>query len=230
MTPFQAFRFLALFLALLLANAFSWVPVTKAQTAEDSVPLLSLEEGKALTDWAAGQLALLEAAPSEGSDALVGDVARLRALYHMTVNEKDRLDEARELAMALRTNPALSGTLSVTVEALGGALEVVRAKHSRWPPNKLNYLESGISVLDQLVQKNPDNVEVRYLRLMSCYYLPFFVSRGDSVAEDFRVLTDLLPRGPGTMPPALYRGAVGFVLAKGDLNEEDRGRLQEIVN
>jgi hypothetical protein len=112
------------------------------------------------------------------------------------------------------------------VNALAGALEVVRAKHSRWPPNKLKYLRRGVSALDRLVAEAPDDAVVRYLRLVSCFYLPFFLERDQSVKEDLRVLTELLPKGSGGFSGPVYSAVIRFVLENGDPAREEQMRLE----
>jgi hypothetical protein len=116
-----------------------------------------------------------------------------------------------------------------SAEALRGALEVVRAKHSNWPPNKLKYLRSGAGILDEVVERNPDNPEVRYLRLVSFFYLPSLLRRDDSVEEDFRALIGLLPKGPGPLPPLLHQQVTLFVLENGEVKSEDRTTLEGLL-
>jgi hypothetical protein len=208
--------------------ALVWPSLLHGQDRNEESRVLAEEEVEAIQSWANRRLSALGESSGEGADIPL-QVSRLRALYYLTLAEKDRLDEARALARSLSRDPDLPASLRPSVEALGGALEVVRAKHSRWPPNKLKYLNSGVSALDSLVAMEPANVEVRYLRLMSCYYLPFFVSRDDSVKEDFRALSRLLPLGGGPMPDVLYENAIRFVLENGELEEAAEKRLQETL-
>jgi hypothetical protein len=151
------------------------------------------------------------------------ETERLWALYFLSVEEGDW--EARALALqdslARRTLPEHR-----QVAALGGALEVVRAKHSRWPPNKLKYLNAGLEVLDSLTAEAPDDPVVRYLRLVSTYYLPFFVDRDDTVREDLAALVRLLPDRPDAFSPPVYGAVIRFVLANGSPGPEQRQRLE----
>jgi hypothetical protein len=106
---------------------------------------------------------------------------------------------------------------------------VVKAKHARWPPRKLQYLRTGVERLDALVEANPNVPDVRYLRLVSCYYLPFFLKREESVEADFRALIAELPKGSSLIPPAIYRGIIQFVLDNGEMTQAERARLEEAL-
>src|SRR5215217_8461973 len=69
--------------------------------------------------------------------------------------------------------------------AYAGALEVVEARHGFWPRERMDPLKRGLPLLDSATAREPGNSEIRYLRLTSCYYLPFFLGRKGSVKEDF---------------------------------------------
>ena len=106
---------------------------------------------------------------------------------------------------------------------------MVRAKHARWPPNKLKHLQGGARILDSLVARKPDNLEVRYLRLASYVFLPFFLRRDDSVAADLQTLAAHLPEYPGAFSPLVYQAVVRFVLENGALEGEERTRLENLL-
>jgi hypothetical protein len=182
-------------------------------------------EREALQDWARQRLEELESG-SEG--AFPGlphslETERLWALYLLSVGEKAWEKPARALADTL-VGAELPEALHVN--ALAGALEVVRAKHSRWPPNKLKYFRRGVSALDRLVEEAPDDSVVRYLRLVSCFYLPFFLERDQSVKEDLRVLTEVLPKGRGGFSVPVYHAVIRFVLENGDPDPGEQTRLE----
>jgi hypothetical protein len=117
----------------------------------------------------------------------------------------------------------------MVVRALEGALEVIRAKHARWPPNKLKHLKAGVSVLDSLVAVAPGSPQVRYLRLASCYSLPFFLSRDKSVKEDLAFLAAYLPDQDGAFSPPVHRLVLEFVLGANSLDPDQRLRIEEAL-
>lgn len=183
-------------------------------------------EKDALRRWALQRLQEVE----PGSDRKPSDLPhhpdleRLWALYFLSVEEKEWEKPAVALADSLARNPLPE---DLHVHALGGAIEVVRAKNSRWPPNKLKHLRQGLSVLDRLVEEEPRDPAVRYLRLVSCYYLPFFLEREESVKEDFAVLASVLPDRGDAFSPQVRHAVLRFVLDKGEVGEPDRTRLEK---
>nr|HOX53239.1 hypothetical protein [Fibrobacteria bacterium] len=106
----------------------------------------------------------------------------------------------------------------------------VAAKHALWPPRKLEHLERAAPLLDSAVARSPNHPEIRYLRLMSCYYLPFFFGRKASVEEDFRALARLLPGWTGGLDEGLRAEVARFILGNFDgLTAEDRLRLSPLA-
>jgi hypothetical protein len=75
------------------------------------------------------------------------------------------------------------------------------------------------------VGDEPRDVEIRYLRLTSCYYLPFFLGRKFSVKEDFRMLAEQLPLQAERFPARWVFAIADFVLKKGDPDPAQRAAL-----
>lgn len=131
------------------------------------------------------------------------------------------LAEVERLRLAAR-DPHVEATLT----AYSGAFTVLRAKHGIWPPDRVRHIRQGLAVLDSVVAANPRHAEARYLRLMSCYYLPRILGRGWSVRDDFAALARLLPSVRGDYPPDLYQAIVRFVMEHGQPSPEQRAALQ----
>jgi hypothetical protein len=188
-----------------------------------------LEAQTSLSTWA--QLRLEELTPSDvqGEQDLWERLERIRAMYFLSVEEGKWVDLTKDSLSAIQGGIPSESEEEVTFEGYRGALEVVRAKHARWPPNKLKHLQGGARILDSLVARKPDNLEVRYLRLASYLFLPFFLRRDDSVAADFHTLTAGLPEHPEAFSPPVYQAVVRFVLENGTLEVEERTRLESLL-
>jgi hypothetical protein len=163
-------------------------------------------------------------ARAHGQDPL----QRVRQLYWSAIHDESAI--ARGMR-ALRDARAAGGVragsgLDAALTAYGGALATLRAKHGSWPPARLRHLREGLAVMDAVVAAHPDHPEVRYLRLMSCYYLPGVLGRGASVREDFAVLARLLPGARGEYPPELYAAIARFVLRHGNPAAGERRALE----
>ena len=186
--------------------------------------------GEALSDWAMAQLDISRAAAPGRSRTLQDRLEEVRAMYFLSVDEGDWVDRGKDSLAVLRDQVPPGSVVEPVVQAYRGALEVVRAKHSRWPPNKLKYLNRGAEILDELVAEHPENLEIRYLRLASYRFLPFFLSRDDAVADDLQVLVAKLPQEPEAFSPPIYRAVLRFVLENTALAEEDQARFEDALN
>ena len=111
------------------------------------------------------------------------------------------------------------------MRAYRGAILVAHAKHGFNLNRKLRLLEAAAPLLDSAVAAEPGAAEVRYLRLVSGYYLPFFLGRKPAVREDFAALARILPGVTDKFPPRFYLSVAGFVRNEGDLDAESEARL-----
>ncbi len=207
------------------------VPADSHQVSaqDSSAPTTTVEftDGDPLADWARARLVEIKYAAGEpGQGDLQLRLERIRAMYFLSVEEKDWANRTKDSLRAIREDIPEGTEEEITFQAYRGALEVVRAKHARWPGNKLKHLDRGAEILDGLAEREPANLEVRYLRLASYMFLPFFLRRDDSVASDLETLVTDLPDHPEAFSPAVYRAVVQFVLDNGELEEADKERLR----
>jgi hypothetical protein len=149
----------------------------------------------------------------------------VRRLYLEAVSSERAIP--RGLAEVERLRQGARGEhVEATLAAYTGAFTVLRAKHGVWPPDRVRHIRGGLATLDSVVAANPRHAEARYLRLMSCYYLPGIFGRGASVRDDFAALARLLPSVRGDYPPDLYAAIVRFVMEHGQPSPEQRSALQ----
>ncbi len=189
---------------------------------EEEARTLASAETESMEAWAVGRLAGLdEAAPTR--EFLM---ERAWALYLLAVPREEEVAETQELLRGLRATLPDSSRLRPVAEALTGAVQVVRAKHAFWPPNKLKHLRRGLGTLDALVLDHPQDPAIRYLRLVSSYYLPFFLAREETVREDFQALARILAVDGGAIPSEIRPRVVSFVIQEGDLAPEERAGLE----
>jgi hypothetical protein len=155
-------------------------------------------------------------------------LARLRIVYLAAVNDEGAIAEGLRSIEEIRS-AAQGAHLHATLSAYQAALITLRAKHAFWPQSKLRHLREGLAMLDSVVGANPAHAEARYLRLMSCYYLPGLLGRGWSVREDFTALARLLPYVEDEYPPDLLAAVTRFVLQHGRPAADQRRRLETLL-
>jgi hypothetical protein len=110
--------------------------------------------------------------------------------------------------------------------AYEGSLLALQARHGGGPRERLRLLREGFAALDAAVAADPAAPDVRYIRLMTGFYLPRVFGRRDEVNADLDALVDLLPASSGRFPPALYPEVVRFVIEHGDPDDRARSRLE----
>jgi phytoene/squalene synthetase/geranylgeranyl pyrophosphate synthase len=165
---------------------------------------------------------------AETPDDLHVALERVAALWLLGVDEEDAVKQgiAGLDTIASRWSDRIEpGTRSLMLAYRGG-LETLRGKHAFWPHDKVRHVRAGFSHLDEAVRGAPDNARIRYVRLMSGYYLPGFFGRSDEVRADFDALGRLLPDARESFPPDVFPAVVRFVLSKGDLSDDVRSRLE----
>ncbi|MEM1268459.1 MAG: hypothetical protein AAF752_11855 [Bacteroidota bacterium] len=169
---------------------------------------------------------LVGAVLSSNAQAPLDPLPAIRELYLKSAEEETLVEEGIERTAALieQSNPT-----DPTLEAYHAGFLIMRAKHTFWPKKKLRYLREGLPILDEIVKVNREHIEARYLRLLSCYYLPNFLGRKWSVREDFKILGELLPKHAGDYPPRLYADMVSFLLKEGSPGPELRSRLKQTL-
>jgi hypothetical protein len=158
-------------------------------------------------------------------------IEEVRRLYGEAVRSERAIGQGLAEVERMRIAPAgRDAAVSATLSAYTGAFIVLRAKHGLWPPDRLRNVRTGLAVLDSVVAAHPHHAEARYLRLMSCYYLPGLFGRGGSVRDDFAALARLLPGVRAQYPAELYRVIVRFVLENGRPSPEQRAALEASLN
>jgi hypothetical protein len=154
-----------------------------------------------------------------GADAWL---TRVRELYLSAVTDPRDIESG--LSALARARDAGSSAPEL-LTAYEGALVTLRAKHGTWPPSRLRHLREGLALLDSAVRAAPDEAEIRYLRLLSCYFLPRILGRAGSVREDFSALARILPGARDRFPAELYVPMTSFLLQHGQLTPAERAAL-----
>jgi hypothetical protein len=210
-------------LALLLALPGA-LPL-RAGSAEPSPPP-PLAEKKDVRAQGLADLRRVDSALAADSSRKDLRMDKLRILYVLAVKDQARRAEG-EAVLAEGPDPPGLAPGDPLLQAYRGAFRVLGAKHDFWPPRKMEHLKAGLPALDSAVAARPDHAEIRYLRLVSGYHLPFFIGRKAEVKSDFAALARVLPAAHGDYPARWYLGFARFVLEKGDLAEAERAAVSE---
>jgi hypothetical protein len=129
--------------------------------------------------------------------------------------DEDAAERAEEALAAL----AEERRGDARVAAWLGSARLLHAKRAWAPWTKGALAEEGLALLDDAVRRAPEDLEVRFLRAVSTYALPFFYERGEAAAADFAAVSGGAEAAvrAGRLEPAIAAAALFF---HGVLREE----------
>lgn len=148
-----------------------------------------------------------------------GKLSLGRVYFYLAVEDKSMIEKGVEFFAGLQS--VYPGEAAAYI----AGFEALRAKNALWPIDKWNLAQSALGKMDKAVESHPHNIEVRFIRASTCYYLPFFFNRKDQVIQDFRVLVKLIPGGATAYPEHLIRNISRFILDSGYLSESETAVL-----
>jgi hypothetical protein len=101
---------------------------------------------------------------------------------------------------------------NAVIDAYSGSLELLQAARTWAIWDKRRLANEGLAKMDQAVNRDPGNLEARFIRAASDWHLPFFYKRHNQAADDF---TYIAPRAEaavakGTLPPELAAAALDY--------------------
>ncbi|PRD57121.1 hypothetical protein C5749_07920 [Sphingobacterium gobiense] len=116
------------------------------------------------------------------------------ALFFLTSFDVSILDKVRtnynaflsDKALCQQTITELEKTKDNSVTLLGylGGLQTIRANHVFSPISKLNTFNKGKNNIEQAIKKDPNNAELRFIRLSVQKNAPSFLGYKSNIKED----------------------------------------------
>ncbi|MCF8260094.1 MAG: hypothetical protein K9J12_04915 [Melioribacteraceae bacterium] len=147
----------------------------------------------------------------------------IRHLYYSSVEEEDYVEVFETFINNNFSNDLLAE--SPVLAAYNAAIISVKAKHAFWPLTKMNYLDTSMVALETVIQKAPENLEIRFLRFSILHYVPSFLGYSKELESDLEMILRLLNNGKTSgLDEKTVRGVVDFMI------ESDRLEEIEIAN
>ncbi|MCS7074598.1 MAG: hypothetical protein NZ108_09040 [Bacteroidia bacterium] len=147
-----------------------------------------------------------------------------RLYFYASVEDESYLSKAEILFQRLLSD----SELSYTAKMYQATLLTLKAKHAFWPQDKFKYCNQGLELMDKIVQIAPNQLEIRFLRASTCFYLPFFFNRKQQAIADFKVILTLLPKAIGQYPNSLLNNICSFLRETKLLQPAELAQLQTI--
>ena len=68
------------------------------------------------------------------------------------------------------------------------AMIFMKSRFVKFPFTKMKYFKEGKNLLDETILKNPENIEIRYIRFLMQKEIPSFLGYDKNINEDFEVI------------------------------------------
>jgi hypothetical protein len=148
-----------------------------------------------------------------------------RDLFTESAEDESKLEAAiRLFTVVLNTEPELAGRAQTYL----GALEVLKAKYTRWPHKKWRHIRRGLSLMDKGVEMNPEDVESLFVHGVACHHAPRLFRRQDDAQRDFQRILQRLPTAMGQYDRQLVVNILDYLEEDAELEAVDRARVQQL--
>jgi hypothetical protein len=157
----------------------------------------------------------------------VTDLPFIRVGFYQAV-ENSSATEA--LAAYIEKNyGVLPKSFPPVVQAYYASVEGLKGKHAKDLFSKLGHVGKAVDLFRDLVETNPDNVEIRFLRFALFSQLPFFFGVRGYVSTDLAALVDQLEmQRYDDVPPDIQHAIAVYLLANAELDRGRRARVQKL--
>ncbi|MFM2206611.1 MAG: hypothetical protein RL213_586 [Bacteroidota bacterium] len=147
-------------------------------------------------------------------------ISELRnGLKGAAVGEEQALRFMEKLKQSEPKSPLIKGYMAAT--------EGLLAKHAWFPGTKYSWCVTSLDHFRDAIKADPENLELRYLRLNVETNIPGFLGMNGDVAEDRKKAFELLA---STTDLSLRRDVARFLNEKGGCSEEEKKRLRPYLD
>lgn len=143
-----------------------------------------------------------------------GNIALLRDEYLKAESNSNAAENLMKLT---------EGKTDALSKAYRGSAWAFKAKHHFNPVKKLEYVKTGLLILNQAVNIDDKDVEVRFVRFSVEEHIPSMVSFTSHLKEDKKfILTNLKKTHP------IFNTIKSYLLKSDNLSEEEKNLLEKV--
>ena len=153
------------------------------------------------------------------------DINQLRKDYVASVKSSAKTDELCEKLEAVKNPDAL-------IMAYLGSVQAVKAKHAWNPVIKMAFLNKVFAILNKAVEKDPNHIEIRFLRYSLQYYVPAFLGYSNNLEADKDKIVQLVKNSERTqlkVPANVLNNIVKFMLESKKCNAQEQAILKKAI-
>lgn len=159
------------------------------------------------------------------------DSASLDFIRHKFYEGVEKEEEVDRLDFYLREKYGNDfNSIDPTIIAYFGAIEALRGKHAFFPFTKLSYVSSSNDILTRAIEKDPLNLEIRFIRFSILHHVPGILGYGNECEEDMEVIYRLLMKKDYSQVNAqIQKGIAEFMIDSDRLSEKQTDELRKLA-
>jgi hypothetical protein len=119
---------------------------------------------------------------------------------------------------------ALNGenSLSPVLLAYKGATQAVMAKYATLPTKKYSLAKRGMAIINNAIAKDPENIEIRYLRFTIQHNVPSFLGlSGDKKNDKDLIIKNVARRKEYQINDIFFKEMANFLIDSDECSDEE---------
>ena len=157
--------------------------------------------------------------------AAVPDLKKIREDYIASINDSEKAEVLCSQLQAIKNPDAL-------IMAYLGSAQAIKAKHAWNPVNKMSFLKQGFNTINQAVAKDPNQLEVRFLRFSLQFYVPTFLGYSKNIDSDKDKIITLLQNQKNTnlnVDKKIIKDMVNFMIDSKKCDAQEIAILRKVI-
>lgn len=159
----------------------------------------------------------------------------------MLIAQPVSLEKARQLYFSMSAENCNSLKLADMLEknkpgqpllkAYNGAAAAAAPECVVNPVSKISWFRKGKQMLDEAVDSDPSNFEIRFLRFATQDKAPGFLGYNDNLDEDKNYMLSNLPKGRSAIKDdKVFKEIAGFLQKSGNLDQKEKKIVNDYLN
>ena len=155
-------------------------------------------------------------------------INQIRKLFYEAVESEEKLEELENFFSKNFTEKAL--IYHPVLLAYTGAIDALKAKHAFNPFTKFSRIISSLNTLERAVNREPNNLEIRFIRFSILHNLPGFLGYGKERSDDITVIVSQLAKKDYVgYDPKLQKYVIEFMVDSERLNASQTVQLKKLA-
>jgi hypothetical protein len=161
---------------------------------------------------------------AQGYSSPVALLDSARTLFYKSVEKEEYVDEAMYVFNRLITYKEYKGVAKTYL----GALTALKGKYAFLPTTKYNKALKGLKMMDEGVKTSPENIESRFIRGTTSFYMPFFFNRKETAEEDFQAMIAMLESNYQQYDLDIVQNVIQFLKENTELTPRETAIVERV--